>query len=320
MRAAILTGALLAIGIGGMPALGAEPPSRPTPQQIGMLRWYETNVHGASHAVGAGPTALAFDGAHSWVGSASARSVSKLRASDGVVLGSWAVPGRPDALAIEGSHVWVASNELDASRLLKMRLGDGALVASVAFQSDLKYLVYDGANVWVTAATPAPRLLKVSGGNAARLGEFAMPSPVSGLAFDGEHVWAACAGADQLLKVQPGTGKVVAKYSLPGPQGLAFDGEYMWVAHSEGVTRLKALDGSESETFPVGPSSRLVFDGAHIWVAGSGTDGLPTLTKLRAVDGVAIATVPVTEPSAALAFDGINVWTANYDAGTVTKR
>ena len=320
MRAATVFGAFLVIGVTGVgAAAGAPPAPRPNPQQIAMLRWYETNVNGASQAVGAGPSALAFDGAHIWVASKLARSVSKLRAADGVSVGSWGIPGYPDALAIDGSHVWVAFTQLDAHFVLKMRLGDGVAVASRTFPTEVKHIVYDGANLWVATEAPAPRIFKVSGDNAAVLGTFLVPSAVSGLAFDGEHVWAACAGASKLLAMLPANGKVVATDPLPGPQGLAFDGEYMWVAHADGVTRLKAA--GEMETFDVGASSRLLFDGAHMWVAGSGTDGLPTsLTKLRAVDGVPIAQIGLPEPSAALAFDGINVWTANYNAGTVTKR
>jgi DNA-binding beta-propeller fold protein YncE len=57
---------------------------------------------------------------------------------------------------------------------------------------------------------------------------------------------------------------------------VAFDGANIWVANyfANNVTKLRASDGTNLGTFPVGDSPRAVaFDGANIWVVnyGSGT-------------------------------------------------
>jgi DNA-binding beta-propeller fold protein YncE len=79
--------------------------------QIAMLRWYEANTTGNSFTVGLAPNALAFDGANIWVANRLNRSVTKLRASDGSVLGTFTVGGNsPRALAFDGANIWVANS------------------------------------------------------------------------------------------------------------------------------------------------------------------------------------------------------------------
>ena len=50
------------------------------------------------------------------------------------------------------------------------------------------------------------------------------------------------------------------------PFGVAFDGANIWVTNlfDDNVTKLRASDGANLGTFPVGEPFRLVFDGANI--------------------------------------------------------
>ena len=52
---------------------------------------------------------MAFDGANIWVAN-SAGTVTKLRASDGAVLGTFAVGTQPYGVAFDGANVWVTNN------------------------------------------------------------------------------------------------------------------------------------------------------------------------------------------------------------------
>jgi hypothetical protein len=57
--------------------------------------------------------------------------------------------------------------------------------------------------------------------------------------------------------------------------------------------------------------SYVAFDGANIWVSGSGFDGYPALLKLRPSDGTVLGTFAVgssISPAGHLVFDGANVW------------
>ena len=59
-------------------------------------------------AVGSGSNGLAFDGANIWV-SNSGGSVTKLRASDGTVLETFPAEMGPYGMAFDGANMWVAN-------------------------------------------------------------------------------------------------------------------------------------------------------------------------------------------------------------------
>jgi hypothetical protein len=60
----------------------------------------------------------------------------------------------------------------------------------------------------------------------------------------------------------------------------------------------------------------IAFDGTGIWV-GTMTN---TLVKLRASDGVTVATANVGDAVMGIAFDGANVWASAFGRNVVTKR
>src|SRR5262245_53060735 len=62
-----------------------------------------------SPAPGGGPEALGFDGTYVWVTRQFKDTVVRLRASDGLSSGSFAVGRRPVALLVAGNNVWVAN-------------------------------------------------------------------------------------------------------------------------------------------------------------------------------------------------------------------
>ena len=61
------------------------------PLQVAILRWYAANLT-TQVPVGKNPNDVAFDGTHIWVANDSINNVTKLRASDCAILGTF--PGR----------------------------------------------------------------------------------------------------------------------------------------------------------------------------------------------------------------------------------
>jgi DNA-binding beta-propeller fold protein YncE len=59
--------------------------------------------------VGPGVSGIAFDGANIWVIVNKTKSVTKLRASDGVILGYFNIGKGPSGVAFDGANIWVAN-------------------------------------------------------------------------------------------------------------------------------------------------------------------------------------------------------------------
>ena len=102
-----------------------------------------------------------------------------------------------------------------------------------------------------------------------------------------------------------------------GPEDMAFDGTSLWIANFFGnnVTKLQPSTGKVLATFPVGNRPwGVAYDGANVWVTNVLGD---SVTKLRASDGKKLAIVPLPFGATAfsVAFDGANIWVVNSGFG-----
>ncbi len=75
---------------------------------LGSLRWDLLQTQ--FFTVGTNPRGLAFDGANIWVANNIVNSMTKLRASDGALQGTFAVGTNPFGVAFDGVNIWVANN------------------------------------------------------------------------------------------------------------------------------------------------------------------------------------------------------------------
>ena len=90
-------------------ATGAVGTGARNPLQIALLRWYEGYDSGVAFNVGTQPIGVAFDGANIWVANLLSNNVTKLRASDGALLGTFSVGTQPVGVAFDGANIWVTN-------------------------------------------------------------------------------------------------------------------------------------------------------------------------------------------------------------------
>lgn len=145
-----------------------------------------------------------------------------------------------------------------------------------------------------------------------------VPAPgrtCTGLTYDGERIWVADHGLDQLLAVDPATGKILKRLTSPGhrPAGLAFDGQQLWNADvlEAKLYRIRPSDGLVTRAIPspVAAPGALAFDGTALWVAD---DATRTIHRVEPTDGTTIAELPFPGASATgLAHDGNYLWVAD---------
>ena len=288
---------------------GTSSSSGPNTLAIALLRWYDVNLT-ARFSVEANANYAAFDGDNIWVAS-NGGHVTKLRASDGSVLGTFTTGGQgsPTHLAFDGANMWVVngqdeSSTVRSSSVAKLRASDGAVLGTFLAGLSPIGIAFDGANIWVTASGSTFKLRASDGATLSNI-------PVNGasVAFDGVNIWVS--GNSSVTKIRASDSTVLGTFPISnGGYGMAFDGTNMWVASGSNVTKLRASDGANLGTFPVaGTAVYMAFDGTNMWV----TNSVGPVTKIRATDGTVLGTVDLgTQRTFGIAFDGANMWVTNY--------
>jgi len=119
------------------------------PLKIAQLKWYQANQT-TSFNVGktqnSNPYGIAFDGANIWTANSGEGTVSKLRASDGAMLGSFTVGGTPNFVVFDGANVWVT---VSPNTVSKLRASDGKILGSFTVGGAPWWPAFDGENIWV---------------------------------------------------------------------------------------------------------------------------------------------------------------------------
>jgi outer membrane protein assembly factor BamB len=227
------------------------------------------------------PAALVFDGENLWVSENYNRTVLKLNAQSGDELGRFEVGSDPTALAFDGKFIWVAI----VRGLVKLRVTDGHRINRFDL-ADLGF--YPHSNL-----SASMRMQSVL--------------------WAGKHIWVGDHIRDVILKLRPGDGRVVEKFSTPkGLRSLISDGTHIWAACSDAncIIRIPVDGSGPMGRFETGNTPwALAFDGVYIWVANLNSK---SLTKFDGSKGETVATYPLAKGPVALACDGSAVW-VGYD-------
>jgi DNA-binding beta-propeller fold protein YncE len=298
------------------------------PGQLAILHWYPVNKV-TKFSVGQLPDGLAFDGANVWVANQQDNTVTKLRANDGKVLGTFGPLGNgPSNTIFDGENIWIScfqGNEID-----KVRASDGAILGRFV-QLSPEFLAFDGTYIWMTNGELTENVRKMRASDGQDVGVFSVGPGTGGILFDGANIWVTVVGdglhKGTLVKMRPSDGAVLGTSQTGfSPWSLAFDGANVWVTNLGGanVTKIRASDGAVLGTFnvPGNDPISLAFDGANIWVVNQLSSNFnqdSTLTKMRASDGVVLATFPVPTTPDAVMFDGTSIWLTDTSDAAVSK-
>lgn len=243
-------------------------------------------------------------------------TVTRLRASDGVALGTFAVGQDPRGIAIEGDNLWVTDYGDNTVRKLKAIDGTGLGVYHVG--SRPIGIAFDGTNIWV-ANSGSNNVMKLRASDGAVLADLTVGTSPYAIVFDGVNIWITNQRSNNVTKIDTRTDSVLGTFPVgASPMGIAFDGVNIWVANSNSnsVVKLRAIDGGELNIFPVGVAPRdIAYDGVNVWVANNGSN---TVTKLRAIDGAIQGSFNVGGGPRHLTFDGSHIWIST-GGNTITR-
>jgi YVTN family beta-propeller protein len=81
-----------------------------------------------------------------WVTNFFSSTVTKLRASDGAVLGTFALGSEPAGIAYDGSTLWIANS--GSNTVVRVRPADGGVIATYAVGKGPLGVAFDGASMW----------------------------------------------------------------------------------------------------------------------------------------------------------------------------
>ena len=175
------------------PPSNAAPPVNPL--KVALLKWYRANTT-TRFTVGQQPYGVAFDGANIWTANFGdvPGTVTKLRASDGEVLGTFNVGAEPYGVTFDGANVWV-SNQQDGT-VDKLRASDGKSLGTFRVGPVPGWMAFDGAHVWVTTAPSQGNgsVSKLRASDGKILGTFTVGQGPTAVAFDGANVWVTNGG------------------------------------------------------------------------------------------------------------------------------
>src|SRR5678816_682748 len=115
------------------------------PLLVSMLRWDLIRPNNATFNLPGNAFGTAFDGENIWIANLSLNRLIKLRASDGVVLGTFPVANAPAGIAFDGTNLWVSNL---SNSVTKVRASDGTLVGTFPVVGLSSRLAFDGTNVW----------------------------------------------------------------------------------------------------------------------------------------------------------------------------
>jgi len=225
--------------------------------------------------VDSNPNFTKFDGADVWV---SGSSLSRVRASDGRLLGTW-----------------TSATELSAPIVIAM----GRVFAN-GFTNPGRLHMIDPSQ--------APGATTVVASNVGVLPD--------GLAFDGARFWTANHGPPSSISIVtpgptiPWTVTTVTT-GFQSPVDALFDGSNVWISVSDGSIKKLDASGVVLQTVGVGSFPRyFVFDGTNIWIPNS-TDN--SVSVVHVSNGIVLQTLTgngLSSPVAAT-FDGERILVSN---------
>jgi DNA-binding beta-propeller fold protein YncE len=227
-------------------------------------------LSGRTSVGGRFPREVKSDGTDLWV-AVSEGLVKRVRASDGLVLGTWTGATNAFGVLVARGRVYVTGN------------------------------ISPGPLYRIDPSQPPGVVTTLS----STLGN----GPLD-ITTDGQFIWTANAGGS-ISRVDPDTGATTTfTAGFNSPFGILFDGTNLWVTDNVGLLRKLDSSGAVVQNVAVGANPQLpVFDGSNIWVPISG--GAVTVVRARDAMVLATLTGNGLNDSHQAAFDGQRVLVTN---------
>jgi hypothetical protein len=203
----------------------------------------------AMTTVGVGPKSVQSDGADLWVANETSDSVSRVRASDGKLLGTWTGADFAQSVLVAMGRVFVTGGLGSSSKLYMIdptQAPGPVTTVSDSLGDDAEEMTFDGQRIWtandnsVSIVTPGPSLPWATT-------TIPMSANIGGIIFDGFNIWVTNFSDNTVVKLDS-NGSVIQAVPVTGlPAGSpAFDGTNLWIPaiSPSAVTVVRASNGT----------------------------------------------------------------------------
>jgi hypothetical protein len=267
--------------------------------------------------IGTGPQLVAADGADVWAANFGSSSVSRVRASDGMLLETWTgASSAYGVIAAMGKILVTGASSPGNLYLIDPSQTAGAVTTVASTLGNTPNgLVFDGARIWtanlgnsVSIVTPGSIPWTVT---TVTTGFGHLPGAV----FDGSNVWVTVQDAGTILKLDSG-GAILQTVTVgAGPSFPLYDGSNIWVPNQNGnsVTVIRPATGSVLTTLTGnglnGPTAA-AFDGQRVLVTNNAGTGGFSIFKAADLTPVTNLVFGAAAGPFGVCSDGIDFWIA----------
>jgi len=217
-------------------------------RRAALGQWWRNNQQ-VTYAVGNAPQGIQSDGADIWVANNGSGTVSRIRASDGALLGTWTGATGASSILIAHGLVFITGYSPATLYYILPQASPGAVGTWTFLMSGAQPsgITTDGAYIWT--ANNSGYVSQISLGTFHfELTHYSGFSAPGGILFDGMNVWVADFGDNKLKKINS-SGQVLLSVGVgSAPFFPVFDGTNIWspnyIDNSVSVVRVRDSSGN----------------------------------------------------------------------------
>jgi hypothetical protein len=265
------------------------------------------------------PISVSSDGADLWVASEENHTVSRVRASDGKLLGTWVGAVFPSDLVIARGSIYI-SGDLKLYRIDPRQPAGPVETVTSDLRRFPQGITTDGFYIWIAFAQAIQRVNPATGD----VTTFVTPNFGYGnLIYARNHIWLTDQASDKLFELNlDGTTEQTITVGH-GPIDLVFDGTNIWVSNppDNPVSVVRASTGTVLATLTgngLNVPGGAAFDGQRILITNFLGDSV-SLWKATDLTALGYFSAPSGSGPVGACSDGINFWIALADANKLAR-
>jgi hypothetical protein len=276
---------------------------------LGQFWSQQVNLPTAETSVGEFPRDVKSDGADLWVTSLGDDTVTRVRASDGKVLGIWTGANGAHGILVANGRVYVTGGLSHLYAIDPESAPGPVFTLSSNVGTSPRRLAFDGKKIWI--------LLQSGFSIFNPLTAAIEPSPPSGFSsttgilFDGTNIWIIDSFTNTLNRMNE-NGTIAQTVPVGGGAGTpVFDGTNIWVPNffDDSVTVVRASTGQVLATLTgngLNSPQAAAFDGERVLIVNG--DPGDSVSLWKAADLSPISSLAIGAPGVGVCSDGLNFW------------